>query len=334
MTKDEAPTISAIKVARKRLASFTIETPMVSVESAYIRQLMNSKFLAKLELFQRTGTFKARGAVNNILALGDGEKKITAVSAGNHAIATAYAATVLNANAKVVMQASANPYRVEQTKSYGAEVVMASDGKTAFAKVREIEKNEGRVFIHPFEGYHTTEATGCIGMELVEQDSNLDAVVVAIGGGGLASGVSAAVKQLKPDCLVFGVEPEGAAAMRASFDTGNPTILDQVTTIADSLAPPMTTPYALSICRQYLDDIVLVSDDQIAAAAAIIFSDLKLVVEPAGAAALAGAIGPLRSKLMGKRVGFIVCGSNIDRASFNALVVRGEAALKRDVFTV
>lgn len=326
----EAPSIEAMRAASQRISRHIIRTPIVEFKSARLRKLMDCEFVAKLELFQQTGTFKARGAINTVMGLGSQAQKITAVSAGNHAVAVAYAAHVLGADAKVVMQDTANPYRIELAKSYGAEIVLAPAGQAAFDKVREIEKSEGRAFIHPFEGYAITEATGGVGLEFMEQDTALDAVIVAVGGGGLASGVAAAVKQINPDCLVFGVEPEGSAVMSLSFANGEASTLVHMLTIADSLAPPMTTPYAFSMCKQYFDDLVTVTDDQIAAAAAVLFYDLKLAVEPAGAAALAGAMGPLCARLSGLRVGFVVCGANIDISSFNSLIERGSNVLNDD----
>ena len=328
MTTEKAPTIDAMRVAGQRLSPYIKTTPIVRFQSARLQEMVDCQFTAKLELFQHTGTFKARGAINTILGLGEASRKVTAVSAGNHAVAVAYAASVLGRDAKVVMQDTANPFRIELAKSYGAEIVLAPAGQAAFDRVREIEQTEGRAFIHPFEGYAITEATGGVGLEFMEQDPDLDAVIVAIGGGGLASGVAAAVKQINPDCLVFGVEPEGAAVMSKSFSRGEASTLEQTSTIADSLAPPMTTPYAYAMCRQYIDDLVTVSDDQIAAAAAVLFQDLKLAVEPAGAAALAGAMGPLRDRLSGLRVGLIICGANIDSKGFGLLIDRGEAVLR------
>ncbi len=328
MMTEKAPTIEAIRAAALRLSPYVKKTPIVEFESAYLQSLVDCKFIAKLELFQRSGTFKVRGAINTMMSLGEKARKVTAVSAGNHAVAVAYAANILGADAKVVIQDTANPYRIELTKSFGAEIVLAPVGHGAFEKVREIEQTEGRAFIHPFDGYSVTEATGGVGLEFMEQDTALDAVIVAIGGGGLASGVAAAVKQMNPNCLVYGVEPEGAAVMSRSFATGETCTLDHMSTIADSLASPLSAPYSFSVCQQYIDEIVTISDDQIAAAAAVLFYDLKLAVEPAGAAALAAAMGPLRSRLSGLRVGLIICGANIDSAGFNLLLERGEAVLR------
>ena len=274
----------------------------------------------KLELFQKTGTFKIRGALSVMLNLGKDalSRGVTAVSAGNHAIATACAAQVVGTTAKVVMMKSANPFRVEKCRAYGAEIVLAEDVHHAFDEVARIEKEEGRTFVHPFEGERTALGTATLGKEFLEQVPGLDAVIVPIGGGGLCAGVSSAVKLLRPGCEVFGVEPEGADNMQRSFRAGSPQSIERVATIADSLGPPMSLPYSFSLCRANADDIVLVSDDELRQAMALLFQEMKLAVEPAGAAATAALCGPLCERLTGKKVGVIVCGTNIDAASFAA----------------
>ena len=149
---------------------------------------------------------------------------------------------------------------------YGAELVIESDVARAFELAEEIAEEEGRLFVHPFEGENVTQASAGVGLELMEDVPDLDAVIVAIGGGGLASGVGSAVKALNPECEVYGVEPEGASSMYQSFERGELVALPGVNTIADSLAPTRSAPYAFGVCREVLDDICLVSDEQIAAA--------------------------------------------------------------------
>lgn len=318
-----------MREAQQRLDRHVRRTPVVPVTGVALDSLLGSKteLWAKLELFQLTGTFKARGALNVALQLSPDQlaRGITAVSAGNHAIAAAYAAAVVGASARIVVQASANPARMAAARRFGAELVVRPDGPSAFAEAERIVAEEGRTFIHPFEGVHTALGTSTVGLEFAEQVPDLDAVLVAVGGGGLAGGVAAALKTLQPRCRVFGVEPTGADAMRRSFDAGEPVRLTQVQTIADSLAPPMTLPIAYGLCRRYLDDVVLVDDDAICRAMAVMFSDAKLAVEPAGATALAGLLGPLKTELAGARVGIIVCGANIDAESFGRFLARGSA---------
>jgi threonine dehydratase len=276
----------------------------------------------KLELFQYTGSFKLRGALSVMLDLDRAalERGVTAVSAGNHAIAVAYAAHLLGATAKVVMPKSANPFRVERCRGYGAEVVLVDDVQQAFTLVEQIQHDEGRHFVHPFEGPLTALGAATVGLEFCTQTPNLDAVIVPIGGGGLCAGIATAVKQLQPGCLIFGVEPEGADTMHRSFAAGSPQSIDKVRTIADSLGAPMALPYSFELCRRYVDELVIIDDEQMREAMRLLFSSMKLAVEPAGAAATAALCGPLAERLRGRRIGIIVCGSNIDVGSFSRLV--------------
>jgi len=309
-----------IAEAATRLRPYVRRTPVVPWLGPTIESLFGAgaEVFLKLELFQVTGTFKARGAMNNALALAPAQLAagLTAVSAGNHAVAVAYAAAALGTTAKVVMIETANPFRVALCRHYGAEVVMAGDGASAFTRVEEIKAAEGRAFIHPFEGPLTALGSATLGAELAEQLPDLDAVIVAVGGGGLPGGVARALKLIAPRIEVFGVEPEGADNIRRSIDAGEPIKMDRIDTIADSLAPPYSLPYSFALCRDHLDDVVLVSDDEIRAAMKLLFEEAKLAVEPAGAAATAALCGPLRERLRGKRVGVIVCGANIDLESF------------------
>jgi len=323
--------LAEMRATAERLAPHIVRTPVATLQGRYADALLAglASVHMKLELFQLTGTFKARGALNAVMALDENglERGITAASAGNHAIAAAFAAKVAGTSAKIMVQASANPVRLALTRSFGAEVIIAADGPAAFAGAERLVREEGRSMIHPFDGPLTSLGASTLGLELVEQLPDVDAVVVSIGGGGLASGMAAAVKALRPDCRIYGVEPEGANAMQRSFETGEPTRLASVNTIADSLGPPMSLPYSLGLCRAHLDRVVTVSDDEICRALAVLFHDAKLAVEPAGAAALAAAIGPLHSELQGRRVALIICGANIDREGFCRFLARGEALL-------
>lgn len=279
-----------------------------------------AQVVLKEELFQRAGSFKPRGALAVMLDLAPEvlARGVTAVSAGNHAMAVAYAAAVLHTTAKVVMPKTANAYRVLRCREMGATVELMEDVHAAFTRVKQIECDEGRAFVHPFEGPLTALGNATLGLELVEQAGPLDAVIVPIGGGGLCAGVAAAVKLLSPQTLVFGVEPEGADSMRRSFDKGSPQKIDAVKTIADSLGAPYAAPYSFGLCRRYVDDVVLVSDHELCRAMKLLFTSAKLAVEPAGSAATAALLGPLRQRLQDRRVGVIVCGANIDPVTFAA----------------
>lgn len=318
------PSIDAIREARSRLGDRVRTTPAWQWRSRVLDELVGAgtEVSVKLELFQYAGTFKPRGALLNIMALDSAalEQGVTGVSAGNHAMALGYAATTLGTTAKVVMPENANPARVEGCRAYGAEVVLMPHVHAALAEAERIEREEGRVFVHPFEGYWTATGTATVGLEWSEQVPDLDAVILPIGGGGLAAGIATAFKQLQPDCRVFGVEPEGADTMHRSFETGSPQAIDKVRTIADSLGAPHAQPYSFALCRQFIDELVMIDDDQIRSAMRLLFDDLKLAVEPACAAATAAIVGPLRERVRGKRVGVLACGSNIDRATFTSLI--------------
>ncbi|HEX4952202.1 MAG TPA: threonine/serine dehydratase [Thermoanaerobaculia bacterium] len=312
--------LADIEAARLRLGDLVRETPVWHWRGREIDGLVgaSTEVILKLELFQVAGTFKARGALLNLLALPEASRArgVTAVSAGNHAMAVAFAAGRLGTTAKVVMPRTANPARVEGCRALGAEVVLVDDVGFAFDEVRRIEREEGRAFIHPFDGRETLLGTATLGLELGRQAPGLDAVIVPIGGGGLAAGAAAALRQLQPSCRVFGVEPAGAAVMSASFAAGEAQRMEKLTTIADSLAAPHTTPGTYAACRRYLEDVVTIEDDAMRWAMGLIQREMKLAVEPAGAAATAALLGPLRETLRGRRVGLIVCGTNIDAATW------------------
>ena len=314
-----APTLEEIRAAREALGERVRETPVWRWRGRRLGERVGdeTEVWLKLELFQYTGTFKPRGALVNMMALGPNEleRGVCAVSAGNHAVAVAYAARVMGTSAKVVMLEGANPARVEGCRAYGAEVVMA-DFQSAFDEVHRIEREEGRAFVHPFEGKRTALGTATVGWELVHQVEPLDALIVPIGGGGLCAGIATAVKLAWPECRVIGVEPEGADTMHRSFASGRPEKIDESRTIADSLGAPYAAPYTFELCRRNVDRLVKIDDEAMRDAMRLMFDETKLAVEPAGAAATAALCGPMRDDLRGLRVGLIVCGTNIDRATF------------------
>jgi len=318
------PSLAAIRKARVRLAERVRTTPVWRWRGRLLEDLVGPEtdVEVKLELFQYAGTFKPRGALLNMMALEPAalERGVTGVSAGNHAMALGYAARALGTSAKVVMPENANPSRIEGCRAYGAEVVLAANVHEALAETERIAREEGRAFVHPFEGYWTATGTATVGLEWCEQAGDLDAVIVPIGGGGLIAGVAAAVKQLQPGCRVFGVEPEGADTMHRSFAAGSPQAIDKVRTIADSLGAPHAREYSFALCRRFVDELVMIDDEAIRSAMRLLFDDLKLAVEPACAAATAALVGPLRERMRGKRIGVLACGSNIDRKTFSRLI--------------
>jgi threonine dehydratase len=329
-TDISAVTLEAMQARHADLASDVVRTSCVPLISPLMdRALDGGQVHMKLECFQHTGTFKARGAVSVARAIAQDQRAagITAASAGNHAIAAAWAARRQGLSAKVVMQSSANPFRVARARAEGAEVILKEGGPATFGEAERLVRDEGRTFIHPFEGINTTLGTAGVGLELMEDVPDLDAVVVSVGGGGLISGVAAAVKAINPACKVYGVEPAGADSMSRSRAVGAPVALDKVDTVADSLGPPMALPFGFAMCQAHVDDIVTVTDDQICAGMVVMQEEAKLAVEPAAGAAMAGLLSPLRDRLKGKRVGLIVCGANVDAAGYLNLMERGRGKL-------
>lgn len=316
MSDLEIPTIDQVKTARTKLGEKVRYTPTWQWKGEKIKELFGegTEVFLKLELFQYGGSFKARGSLMNMLDLTKDQlgRGVTAVSAGNHAISVAYAAKTVGTTAKVVMPKTANPAKVARCKSLGAEVILVENVHSAFDKVKEIENEEGRSFIHPFEGPLTALGTATVGLELSEQVENLDAVIVPIGGGGLIAGIASFMKQYDLNIKIYGVEPEGADSMSRSFASGKPEEIESVQTIADSLGAPHAAPYSFGLAKKFVDEIVKITDSQMADTMEVLFEEMKLAVEPAGASATAALRYHLKEELQGKRVGIIVCGTNID----------------------
>ncbi len=326
----EYPDLTAMRARHRKLAEDVLRTPTVRCPSDRLADALGgAELYFKLELLQHTGSFKARGALSCVAAIpaADRARGITAVSAGNHAVAAAWAAKQAGISAKVVIISSCNPMRLALVHAMGAEVVLKDTAAEAFAEAARLEKEEGRIFVHPFEGVNTLLGASGVGLELIDDVADLDAVIVSIGGGGLISGVATALKAMNPECAVLGVEPIGAPSTRMSLDQGAPVTLDKVDTLADSLGAPMSLPYSFGAAKRFVDDVVLVSDDMICAGLALFQTEAKLAVEPAAGAVLAAALGPYRERLLGKRIGFVVCGANIDAQNYAKLLARGTAAM-------
>lgn len=325
-----APDVAAIQRAHRALQPWVRETPVWESTGHRLRGLLPTatRLMFKLELFQHTGSFKPRGALCVMQELTQDQlaRGVTAVSAGNHAMAVAYAAKALGSHAKVAMPQTADPLRIQACRELGGEVVLFPDIATAFAAAEAMQRDEGRHFVHPFEGPRTALGTASLGYEFLRQTGQLDAIFVPIGGGGLCAGIACAVKQLQPRCKVYGVEPVGADSMHRSFAKGEPQRIERVATIADSLGAPYAMPYSYALCRRYVDELVCIDDDELCRAMTLLFADAKLAVEPAGAAATA-ALLQRRDALPGARIGVIVCGANVSPDVFSACLARGRAAL-------
>ena len=324
-----APGLAEIEAAAETLKGRIVETPVVALTSDVLSPHLpeGAEVFGKLELFQHAGSFKARGALLNLLDFSDEERRrgATAVSAGNHALAVSWAAAQRKVPAKVVMMKAADPVRVAGCRALGAEVVQCEDVHAAFDEADRIVEEEGRRFVHPFESPITILGTATCGRECALQIPDLDVMVVPVGGGGLIAGMARAFKLLQPDCRVIGVEPTGADSLTRSFAAGSPQALERVDTIADSLGAPMALPYSFAVARAHVDALVRIEDAAMLRTMALVYDALKIALEPAGAAATAAVMGPLREACAGKRVGVIFCGSTIGEARCADLIAKGRA---------
>ena len=295
-------------------------TPLLS--ATRIGDRAGVKLWLKCELLQKTGSFKVRGALNTMRQLSDDERRrgVVGVSAGNHAQALAWAARAAGTTCTVVMPSVAVQAKLDATRGYGATVVQHQWGSAMFDKARELAEEHGYVFIHPFDDPRVVAGQGTVGIEILEDLADADAIVVPVGGGGLLSGIAIAAKHLKPSIRVFGVEPEGAQALRKSLDAGAVTPIDPPHTIADGLAAPMTTALPLEVAQRYVDDVVVVSDDEIVDAMRLTLASAKLMAEPAGAAAVAALITRKLPVAAGARVVCVVSGGNVDAARLKELL--------------
>ncbi|GIT25951.1 MAG: serine/threonine dehydratase [Gammaproteobacteria bacterium] len=322
----DALSLENIRCAAERLAPYVDPTPLVRCYEKRVIDAVGSDMLTlKLEFLQRTGSFKVRGAINNILTRPDSErgKGVTAVSAGNHAIAVAYAAQVLGVPAKVLMPGKASPVRIEKCRRYGAEVVFFDDIGEGFGKMNTIAIAEERTIVHPFDGMATLQGTATVGLEIGDALDDIDVIVVAVGGGGLIGGVGAALKSMKPGIQVIGVEPKGACGMSQSLERGEPLGSVVVNTIADSMGAPLHCAESFAVCQRVIDRIVLVDDDALCQAMALIYDTFRFALEPAGVSVIAALTGPLADSLRDQRIAALLCGSNIDEPSWCNLVQRG-----------
>lgn len=279
----------------------------------------------KTENLQLTGSFKLRGAYYKISQLSDEEKArgVIACSAGNHAQGVALGATHNGIKALICLPAGAPISKVEATKGYGADVCLVPGVyDDAYAKAIELQHEHGYTFVHPFDDDKVIAGQGTIGLEIVEQLPDVEAVVVPIGGGGLISGVAFAIKTLRPDVKVYGVQAAGAPSMEKSIHEGKICHLDNVATIADGIAVKQPGENTFELCRQYVDEIVTVNDDETAAAILALMERQKVVAEGAGAVAVAAVMFD-KLPVKGKKVVCIVSGGNIDVNTLNRVITRG-----------
>jgi len=301
--------ISDVRRAQERIGSYVRRTPLERSES--LSRRFDTNVFVKYELFQRTGSFKARGAFNKILSLPEDVRSrgIVAVSGGNHAQAVAYAATALGLNAVIVMPESTPRNYLDATRGYGAKVDLQPTIAAAFDKVTEYEA-EGMTFVHPFDDEVVMAGQGTLGLEIVEALPDLTDVLVSIGGGGLAGGVATAVKSVNSAVRIWGVETEGADAMYRALEAGHPVHLDAITSIAKTLGAPAVSERTLVMAQNLLESVTVVSDAEAVDALVYIVERLKVLTEPAASCTLAAAEHLKDNFTPDSKVVLIFCGGN------------------------
>lgn len=301
----ELLSLADVRAAADRIQPHVVKTPTLSGEA-----VRGPGVWLKAENLQRTGSFKVRGAVNAVLQLSPEQRHrgVITLSAGNHGLALAYAAQVVGTRCVVVVRDDAPITKLEAIRRYGAEIVL-----TPLAQWQERLEAEQRArdlhVVHPFDDPAVAAGQGTVGLEFLAAVPNVRTVVVPVGGGGLISGIAVAVKQQRPTTLIIGVEPEQAPGVSESLAAGHPVVPSRLDTVADGLAAPYTRPFTLALIQRYVDEVRTVSDAAIIEALKLIALRTKLVVEPAGAAAVAAL---LADPAIERPVVAILSGGNLD----------------------
>lgn len=302
--------ITTIKQAQQRIKRYVKRTALEHSET--LSQTLGTNVFVKYELFQKTGSFKVRGAFNKMLSLSEEERKrgVVAISGGNHAQAVAYASNVLKVDAVVLMPRSTPQNYIEATRNYGATIDLQPTIKDAFNKVEDYQ-SEGRIFIHPFDDQLVMAGQGTLGMEIMEDLPEATDIIVSIGGGGFEGGVSTAVKALKPGVRMFGVETVGADAMSQAFKAGHPVELAAITSIAKTLGAPSVSPQTLALAQEHLEKLTVVTDDEAVQALKFILERLKVLTEPAASCTWAAALQLRDQFTKNSNLVLIFCGGNL-----------------------
>lgn len=284
----EALSLADIQKARQRVASCVRRTPLAA--SASLSERLKTNAYAKLELFQKTGSFKVRGVFHKVLGLTPEARAqgIVTVSGGNHGQAVAYVARALDLKARILMPQGAPAYQADPVKAYGAEIVYAAAAAEAFAQVAQLER-EGWTYIHPFDDPAVIAGQGTLGLEILEDAPQVTDIVIAVGGGGLLAGIATAVKNLKPAVRIWGVETEGADCMARSLAEGKIVTLEAITSIARSLGAPAPSERTFIAAHKMAEGITVVSDEAALEAGRYILERLKVLTEPAASCTLAAA---------------------------------------------
>lgn len=309
--------------AREHLAEHLGETPVLG--SPELSDALGVEIALKAENLQRTGSFKIRGALHRILRLGDSEEcpGVICASAGNHAQGVALAARISGLTATVVMPVATPLIKVARTRRYGAHVLLWGENyEEAYQRALDVGRERGYTYVHAFEDPDVMAGQGTIGLEILDQVDDLGAVVIPVGGGGLAAGMATAIKERRPEVAVYGVQAAGAAAMAASFESGEAVTLERAETIADAIRMRTASEVTLPILRRYLDGIVTVGEEAISEAMVRLLEETKMIVEGAGAVPLAAVMEEKIPKDRG-RVVLMLCGGNMDLNMIGRVIEQG-----------
>ncbi len=304
------PTLGEVRDAAGRIAGKLHRTPLWRSET--LSKLTGLDLHLKCELFQKTGSFKPRGGINRVATLSDEARArgVITISAGNNAQGIAFAARVAGIPAVITMPKTASTTKVAATRDYGAEVVLEDDTGAAFATAAELARTRGLTLIHPFDDRYLIAGHGTLALETANDLPEINAVVCGVGGGGMIGGVATTFADTST--TVYGVEPSGAPTMTRALEKGEPVRLDTTDTIADGLAPPFVGELNLAIAQAHVEKVVLVEDNEIVAAMKLLLERTKMLVEPAGAAALAALLSHRLELEAGARVVVVLSGGNVD----------------------
>lgn len=315
--------LADIIAARERIKSTVVRTPLA--RSSGLSSLIGGEVRLKLENLQHTGSFKARGALNRLMALSpeDRARGVIAASAGNHAQGVAAYATQLGIKSTIVMPVGTPLIKVTRTQRYGADVVLFGENyDEAYTRACEIRETSGQVYIHAYDDDAIMAGQGTVGLEIIEDMADVDDILVPIGGGGLIAGIGMAVKALRPQTRIIGVEAAVLPSMQAALQAGHPIKLDAARTIAEGIAVRRVGDRPFEVCKAVVDDIITVDDDEIARAIVYLLESEKTVAEGAGSAAVAAVLAN-RVDLKGRKVVLLVCGGNIDVNVLSRIIERG-----------
>lgn len=316
--------LQKITQAKETIQDVVVKTPLAY--APYLSEVTGADIYLKKENLQVTGAFKIRGAYNKIASLSDEQRAcgVVAASAGNHAQGVALSASLFSIKAVIIMPESTPLTKINGVKHYGAEVILAGTNyDEAYAYAREYGAKNSLTFVHPFEDTEVIAGQGTIGLEILENCENLDAVIVPIGGGGLIAGIATAIKETNPNIRVIGVSASGAPAFKNSYDLKQAIDSTSVRTIADGIAVRDTSEITLEYALKYVDEVITVDDEEIASAILYLLEKQKLVVEGAGAVGVAALLHHKVADIKDKRIAVVLSGGNMDVTLLSVIIEKG-----------